>query len=396
MAEQSLQVAAADDGPQPVAIIGGGPVGMALALALAARGFRAAIHDARPRGAALNDKRIIALSHGSRQILEWLGVWQAIATTPIKTIHVSQQGGFGRTRITAEEQGVPALGYVATAASLGAALDEALTAKCIEFRGNDRVERVDTSSASDHATLHSVSGSYVTPLVVYAEGAIDADASATVRDYGQQAVICTVTPDSPHGNIAYERFTPQGPLALLPCGSEFAVVYTCPADEAAALAALPDAKFLACLQNHCGKRLGFSAVTPRHVFPLGLRYRNSPVGERAVWLGNAAQTLHPVAGQGFNLALRDVWELARTLATAAAAGEPIDPGDAQLLARYAAARRIDRRGTIGFTDTLVRLFSNDIPLLRGARGIGLLALDLLPPLRGFVARRMMYGARAWP
>ena len=120
---QSPRGSTTDDGHQSVAIVGGGPVGMALALALAGRGIRAAIHDDRPRGAARHDKRIIALSHGSRQILEWLGVWQAIAATPIKTIHVSQQGGFGRTRITAEEQGVPALGYVATAASLSAALD---------------------------------------------------------------------------------------------------------------------------------------------------------------------------------------------------------------------------------------------------------------------------------
>lgn len=391
MSEQSITVATTDDGSQPVAIIGGGPVGMALALALAARGIRAAIHDARPRGAARHDKRVLALSHGSRQILEWLGVWQEIPATPIKAIHVSQQGGFGRTRITAEEQGVPALGHVATAASLGAALDDALTAQGIEFHGNDRIEHVDT--AADHVTLHGVSGSYAAPLIVYAEGAIVADAASTVRDYGQHAVICAVTPDSPHGNVAYERFTPQGPLALLPCGNEFAVVYTCPAAEAAALAALPDANFLACLQSHFGKRLEFSAVTARHAFALGLRYRNSPVGERAVWLGNAAQTLHPVAGQGFNLALRDVWELARTLP---ATGEFGDPGEASLLARYASSRRIDRHGTIGFTDTLVRLFSNDIPPMRAAGGIGLLALDMLPPLRGFVARRMMYGARAWP
>jgi 2-octaprenyl-6-methoxyphenol hydroxylase len=366
---------------------------MALALALAARGIRAAIHDARLRGAARHDKRVIALSHGSQKILEWLGVWQEIAATPIKTIHVSQQGGFGRTRITAEEQGVPALGYVATAASLGAALDDALTAQGIEFRGADRIEHVDTSSAADHVTLHGIGGSCTAALVVYAEGAIDADAAATVRDYGQHAVICTVTPGSAHGNVAYERFTPQGPLALLPCGSEFAVVYTCPTDEAATLAALSDENFLARLQDHFGKRLRFSAVTPRHVFPLVLRYRNSPVGERAVWLGNAAQTLHPVAGQGFNLALRDVWELARTLA---GSGEFGDPGEASLLANYTASRRVDRRGTIGFTDSLVRIFSNDIAPLRAARGIGLFVLDMLPPLRGFVARRMMYGARAWP
>ncbi|HQW20251.1 MAG TPA: FAD-dependent monooxygenase [Rhodocyclaceae bacterium] len=376
----------------PVAIVGGGPVGMTLGLALAAHGIRASIHDARPRGAARHDKRAIALSHGSRQILEWLGVWQQITATPIRVIHVSQQGGFGRTRITAEEQGVAALGYVATATSINTALDDALTARNIEFHGDNRVEHVETTA--QHVTLHCTSGTTTTPLVVYAEGAINADAAATVNDYGQHAVICTVTPDRQHGNIAFERFTPQGPLALLPCGNEFAVVYPCPADKAAFLVALPDEKFLGCLQNHFGKRLGFSAVTPRHVFPLSLRYRNSPVDVRSVWLGNAAQTLHPVAGQGFNLALRDVWELASTLADTD--NHAADPGGAALLARYAAARHLDRRSAIGFTDMLVRTFSNDTPPLRTVRGIGLCMLDILSPLRGFVARRMMYGARAWP
>ena len=193
----------------------------------------------------------------------------------------------------------------------------------------------------------------------------------------------------PHGNVAWERFTPQGPLALLPCGDEYAVVYTCAPVEAERLVALGDDGFLAVLQTHFGGRLQFTACTSRHVFPLGLRYRPSPVGPRSVWLGNAAQTLHPVAGQGFNLALRDIMQLARTLTDAA------DPGAATLLAHYAAARRLDRNGVIGFTDTVVRLFSNDTPLLREGRGLALLALDLVPPLRSFVARRMMYGARAW-
>ena len=388
-------VGTADDGLPKVAIVGGGPAGMALALALAHHGIAARIHDARPRGAARQDKRILALSHGSRQIFEWLGVWPQIAATKIDAIHVSQQGGFGRVRLTAQEQGVPALGHVVAAASVATALDDALTAAGIAVQGEDRVDGVDIDIAADSIRLRTATqpnGTEPARLVVYAEGAIENDetaASQTItRDYGQHAVICTVAPAEPHRNLAYERFTPQGPLALLPFGTEYAVVYTCPAERAATIAALPDEAFLAELQAHFGSRLRFSAATPRHVFPLGLRYRKTPVGPRSVWLGNAAQTLHPVAGQGFNLALRDIWELARTLADAT------DPGATELLARYASARRLDRRSTIGFTDGLVRLFSNDIPPLRAARGLGLCALDLLPPLRGFVARRMMYGARA--
>ena len=378
---------AAETEPLPIAIIGGGPAGMALALALAGHGSRGQIFEARARGAVREDPRILALSHGSRQILEWLGVWRRIAATPIAAIHVSQKGGFGRTRLTALEQGLPALGYVATAASVGAALDDALAVADIPYHDLARVERVVTGTESSQ--LFTASDERSAQLVIYAEGMMAADAGTVVRDYGQSAVICTVNTATPHGNVAYERFTTQGPLALLPSKEEMAVVYTCPAELAGALANLDDADFLARLQAHFGTRLKFTAASKRRMFPLQLRYRRSPVGQRSVWLGNAAQTLHPVAGQGFNLALRDVWELARNLPNAE------DPGDARHLTRYAAARSQDRNATIGFTDALIQLFGNDLPLFREARGLGLLALDLLPPLRAFVARRMIYGARAW-
>ena len=389
--ERSHPVGTSNDGNPSVAIVGGGPAGMALALALDKHGVATQIFDARPRGAARDDKRILALSHGSRQILEWLGVWPQIAATRINAIHVSQRGGLGRTRLMAGEEGVPALGYVAAVASVGAALDDALATTQIPFRAETRVGKVD--SLADEVRLHTDDGKTSVParLVVYAEGAIQPgdDAATVTRDYGQHAMICTATPAAPHRNLAYERFTAQGPLAILPFGAELAVVYTCPSAEAAALAALPDAEFLARLHEHFGGRLAFAAISPRHVFPLALRYRKFPVGPRTVWLGNAAQTLHPVAGQGFNLALRDTWELARTLADAA------DPGDPAVLDRYARARRLDRHCVIGFTDTLIRVFGSNDPLLRHARGLGLLALDLLPPARSFVARRMLFGARAW-
>jgi 2-octaprenyl-6-methoxyphenol hydroxylase len=205
-------------------------------------------------------------------------------------------------------------------------------------------------------------------------------------------VLCTASTREPHHHVAWERFTPDGPLALLPFGNEYAVVFTCVADEAVQLAALDDAAFLARLQAQFGTRLTFTATGPRASFPLGLRYREHIVAERQVWIGNAAQTLHPVAGQGFNLALRDIWDLARTLADPLYAG---DPGDPARLARYAQSRRLDRRGAIGFTDGLIRIFSNDFAPLAHARGAALLALDLFPPARSFVARRMMFGARAW-
>jgi 2-octaprenyl-6-methoxyphenol hydroxylase len=179
-------------------------------------------------------------------------------------------------------------------------------------------------------------------------------------------------------------------VALLPLGERYAVVLTCADEIVAAVKALDDEAFLALLQKRFGTRHRFIAVTPRVAYPLGLRYRPNPVGERQVWLGNAAQTLHPVAGQGFNLALRDIWELAQRV------GAATDPGAPDVLADYAQGRQADRRGAIGFTDLLIDGFASDFPPLRHARGAGLLALDLLPPLRAFVAKRMIYGARAWP
>ncbi len=356
----------------PVMIIGGGPAGMALALALFRNGVMSRIVDIRPRGAAQRDARILALSHGSRLILEALGVWQGIPHTPIKTIHVSHAGGLGRTRIGADEEGVPALGYVLSAGELATALDAAISRVGIDY--------ADATPAP--ATTDAL-------LTVHAEGRIDEGADLVERDYGQHAVICLAKGLAPHGDIAWERFTPEGPVALLPFADGHAVVLTCPAADSERIAALNDADFLTLFERRFGPRVKLAGVGPRQVYPLGLRMRRRVVSERAVWIGNAAQTLHPVAGQGFNLALRDIAELADTLKGAA------DPGDAMLLSRYARRRRLDRLATVEFTGGLVRLFSNDFGPLKHLRGAGLLALDLCPPARSFLARRMMFGARAW-
>jgi len=356
----------------PVLIIGGGPAGMAMALALQRQGITSRLVDVRPRGAAQADARILALAHGSRLSLEALGVWQGLPHTPITTIQISHQGGLGRTVMRASEEGVPALGYVVAAGALATALDSALEAAGIEYAAN-------TPAPTQGDAL----------LTVHAEGRIEAGEKIRTRDYGQHAVICTAQPVAAHHHTAWERFTPAGPVALLPCQDDYAVVLTCPAADSAHIAALSDTEFIALLQQRCGLRVALATVSPRRVYPLGLRLRHDPVGARKVWIGNAAQTLHPVAGQGFNLALRDIMELADTLTDAT------DPGDPAVLARYAARRRLDRLATAGFTDTLVRLFSNDWAPLRHLRGAGLLALDLLPPARSFLARRMMFGARGW-
>lgn len=373
-------------------IVGAGPVGMTLALALKDSGLDILLVDARARGAARHDPRVLALSHGSRLTLERLGVWAQLRATPIETIHISQQGRLGRSLLSAADYGLPAMGYVVAAGDLAAALDDALAAAGIPILDHSSVAGL--SAGADDVIVSLTGGNPLTArLVACAEGSIDGDDAPELveRDYAQHAVICVATPVEGHAHRAWERFTPQGPLAVLPCGHDCAIVHTADPAEADALMALDDDAYRARLQAHFGDRLHFAAVGPRARYPLKLRYRPNPVGQRTVWLGNAAQTLHPVAGQGYNLALRDVWALAQVLLRADG-----DPGAADTLARYADARRLDRQGTIRFTDGLVRLFSNAIPPLAHARGAGLFALDLLPPARHFVAKRMMFGARAWP
>jgi len=373
-----------------VIIVGGGPAGMALALALHRQGVAARIVDARARGAAAQDRRVLALSEGSRQMLALLGVWPRLHATAIDSIHVSQAGGFGRVLMQASEEDLPALGWVLDAGDLAAALDARLHELGLPFVAGQRIDTPPADAA----------------LTVWAEGVVS-EAAAERRDYGQQAVIAIAHAETPHRGRAWERFTPQGPVAALPYheAHSYAVVLTLPDERSASSwrdgksqpgrgGVLPDlgrdeAAFLAELQRRFGSRLRFTGCGERYVFPLGLRYRRRPVAERQVWIGNAAQTLHPVAGQGFNLALRDIWTLACTL------GEARDPGAAPTLNAYLRARQPDRYGAMGFTDFLVRSFSNDNALLRQARAAGLCALDLLPPLRSFLARRMIFGARGF-
>lgn len=377
----------------PVAIVGGGPVGLSLALLLHRSGLDCEVLDARPAGAVRDDRRVLALSHGSRQILERLGAWEPIDATPIMAIHVSQQSHLGRTLIRAEEAGVAALGYVCAAGRVGDALAKACATAGVKLRHGMHVTGSET--AIDHVLLHCTSeqgGVEVRArLAAWAEGAVGAGHGVVRRDYGQQAIVASVQTRQPPAGLAYERFSADGPVALLPEHGGYAAVWAVTEAASASLSALDDDGFLSRLDAIFSGRLEFTALGARAAFPLVLSYRETPVAERAVWLGNAAQTLHPVAGQGFNLALRDVSQLARHLQDG-----PADCGDADLLSRYAAARRLDRRGAIGFTDGLVRLFGLRDLLAGHARGAGLLALDLLPVARRFLAQRMIFGARAWP
>lgn len=375
-----------------VLIVGAGPVGVTLALALAKSPLRVLLLDRQADGAWRKDPRALALSHGSRQLLERLDAWNAPAGTAIRRIHVSQRGGFGSTQIDAADYAIPALGYVMRYRDLLAGLYAQLPPERLIAPAT--VTHIETTADAATVTIDA-SGKrqrVAARLVVHAEGTPSDDPGVAVRDYGQHAIVCEVTPAGAHESRAWERFTPDGPLALLPVDEGYAVVLTVAPDQAARILELSDDEFLATLNRQFGGRLDLVATGPRASFPLALRLRRRLTGERQVWLGNTAQTLHPVSGQGFNLGLRDAWELAETLLDTV----PGDPGKAAPLVAYALRRQPDRLGSAVFTDGIVRLFSNDIPPLKALRGLGLFALDLAPPLRHFVARRMIWGARAWP
>jgi len=371
-----------------ILIVGAGPVGMTLHLALAAGGQKSLLLDRRPRAAQQDDPRALALSHGARQLLEQIDAWPNRTATPIETIHVSQKDGFGRTLIQRSDYDLPALGYVVRYSDLAGALAARLPADALL----DAAEILAIEPADDHVTVSLRHAGQLrtirTKHLVHAEGTPGDDPAVKVSAYDQHAVIAEITPLPGHNRRAWERFTPDGPLALLPLGDAYSVVFTLPPAKADAVMAMDDAAFIAALQAQFGQRMVFAKPGPRSRFPLALRLRDTLVKGHEVWIGNTAQTLHPVSGQGFNLGIRDAWQLAEIILA--------DGIDGAALARYAASRRLDRQGSAFFTDQIVRAFSNDFAPLKLARGLGLLALDLCPPARHFVAKRMIWGARAWP
>ncbi|KFL51129.1 UbiH/UbiF/VisC/COQ6 family ubiquinone biosynthesis hydroxylase [Burkholderia pyrrocinia] len=381
-----------------LAIVGAGPVGLALAGWLARRSATQhasiALIDAREPAASMNDPRAIAVSHGSRVLLDTLA-WPADAT-PIEHIHVSQRGHFGRTLIDRDEHDLAALGYVVRYGSLVQALAGAVHGTRVDWLTSTTARAPQQDADGVTLTLDGPQGERTlrARIVINAEGGLfheqQADAGKHRRDYGQTALVGTVTVSAPRPNVAWERFTHEGPLALLPLGgprqADYALVWCCTPDEAARRAALPDDAFLRELGSAFGERMGrFVAIAGRASFPLGLNAAQTLVSGRVAIVGNAAQTLHPVAGQGLNLGLRD----AHTLVDALSA----QGFDATALATFNARRALDRRFTIGATDTLARLFTIDagpLPLLRGA---ALTALEFVPPLKKAIARQMMFGQR---
>ena len=378
-----------------IAIVGGGMVGASLAVAVAPLGLKVALIEAVAHDSASQpsfDERTTALSNGSCRILQTLGVWAQVQTqaVPIRKIHVSDQGRFGFARIDAAEQGLTAMGYVVPNRALGAALWPRVVAcphiqvhcpaQVLRIERGERTVALEIAAAGATARIDA-------RLVVAADGVHSAVRGAfgvdvQTRDYEQTAIITTVLPQRFHDHVAYERFSASGPLALLPLdGGRCALVLTLNRAAAEAAMAWSDGEFLAEVQRRFGFRLGrFLKVGRRVPYPLSLTRAERTSAERCVIIGNAAQSLHPVAGMGFNLGLRDVASLAELLAEHRR--EPsFDAGAAGLLAEYDAWRAADRAGVLAFTDGLVRLFANPSSVVARLRNIGLLAFDLLPPAK---------------
>ena len=381
-----------------IAIVGGGMVGASLAVGLAGSGRRVLLVESVPLSDAAQpsfDERTTALGNASRRIFEGLGAWAAIApqAQPIRAIHVSDAGRFAFARLSAQEQGVEAFGYVVANRCIGAGLWEHLTATPdLTLRVPARLGgieitpegvRLEVTSEPSGAREH-----FEARLVVAADGAHSqvraaAGISAALEDYQQLAVVASVATDREHEGWAYERFTPAGPLALLPLhDGRRALVWACEPQKAQELLALPERAYLAQLQSQFGWRAGrFLGAARSGSYPLRLTRAATPVGVRTVLVGNAAQALHPVAGQGFNLGLRDAAMLAEVIV-----GDSGDPGAPALLERFAAWRARDRSGVVRFTDGLVKLFGDQCPGVALLRDLGLLAFDLAPPAKRALAR----------
>ena len=378
-----------------VAVGGGGLVGAALALALAELELRVVLIEATAfdsRHQPSFDDRTTALSNGSRRAFEALGVWPLIErdATSIRRIHISDQGRFGFARLDARELGLEALGYVATNRTMGSALWQRLAQTSVRLIAPARIDGLELRDGVQHLryTLEGEqrAATVAAKLVVAADGAQSrlresAGIQAQSWDYEQIALISNVFPQRFHDHVAYERFTSAGPLALLPLSDgRMGLIWTFSKEHIDAAAECSDADFLTRLQDAFGFRLGrFTRVGARHRYPLALTRSDAYVSERLAIVGNAAQALHPIAGQGFNLGLRDAASLAEVLADAQieSAGA-FDPGDGLWLQRYRAWREADRTNIVRFTDGLVRVFTQPFGPVKLLRDLGMLAFDMMP------------------
>lgn len=394
-----------------IVVVGGGLAGASLACGLADSGLSIALVEAVAFDAPVDANmaaRTTAIAWGTRALFEDLELWPAMArdAAPIKHLHVSQKGHFGRVKVDAQDYDLPALGYVIPNVAMIAALRTRLDAldgvdviaparfEALDYAARD--ERVTITISREQGSGAPVSETLTARLLIGADGARSSvrealGIGARVDDYQQRALITVARPERTHEGCAFERFTPDGPLAILPrTRDSCAVVWTLPNEHAERLCTVESSEFEAELQNAFGQRLGALELDgPRGSYPLARVLCQRAVSKRAALIGNAGHSLHPAAAQGFNLAIRDALIFAAMLTERRADRPDMDPGDADLLAAWAEARRPDQQRVANFTDAIVRVFSNRVPGLGHVRGAGLAALSLLPAVRDDMARRSM-------
>ncbi|WP_018918369.1 2-octaprenyl-6-methoxyphenyl hydroxylase [Vreelandella zhanjiangensis] len=390
-----------------IVIVGGGLVGASLGCALAPLieryGWKVAIIEATPLNDAPLDEswqpsfdaRASAIAEGSAQRFRQLGVWEAMQaeSTPIRNIHISERGRLGATRLSAQELGVDALGHVIPNAWMGRVLHRHLRTLPVEWYCPAKVDKL-SPEANGHYLRLSDGSELRAALTVLADGGRSGlkeqlGISSRRNSYEQTALIAHVGISQPHQGVAYERFTQEGPMALLPLpGQAMELIWTHPSGQEQARMALPDREFLSQLQAAFGDRVGrFTRAGKRYSYPLSLVTAEEPVRPGLAVLGNAAHALHPVAGQGFNLALRGIMDLVEALEQGEQAKRSL--GDMATLLAFEQKRARDRSNVIRFSDGLVRLFGQSLPLLPHARAAGLIGLNLIGPLRRGLARRAM-------
>jgi 2-octaprenyl-6-methoxyphenol hydroxylase len=381
-------------------IAGGGPVGMCLALRLALAGVSVIVLEAKPQGAYYQDDRALALSQASKLMLEALNVWPHVAAiTPITSIHVSQKGSLGRSLLRAADHEMEALGYILSYGSLMQAIDQVIEAHRqhsasafdLQIHYAAQVTNIQPDNPAAHIQYQQENQSHQlsTPLAVIADGGRSLAEIPGIqrisKEYGHHALVTKVQAELAHQGVAYERFTREGPVALLPNGEhDFSLVWTGQSDYVQQLMTLSD---------HFGDRVGqFLQVQKRICFPLKLSYLDQVTAAHLAVIGNAAQTMHPVAGQGFNVGLRDAWQLAEAV-IATAQRQPAQIGSSDFLQAYQQGRQRDTQGGLKFTDFLVRGFSNDIIGLGAMRSLGLALFDVLSPVKSQLIEKMSFGSQ---
>jgi 2-octaprenyl-6-methoxyphenol hydroxylase len=400
-----------------VVIAGGGLVGGSFALMLQAMLGKTPLRILLVDSASLSvnnaeevgrifDARSTALSWGSRQIYEQADIWNDLApyVTAIKDIHVSDKGHMGATRLHSAEMDVDALGYVAENSALNKVISSGLCSNSwIDVCASSSVKEV--KPVPGGVSL-KIDRDKAEPCEIYSRLIVIADGGRSSiceklginikrKTYDQQALICNIAFEKPHAGCAFERFTDTGPMAVLPLPDlkgehRGALVWTLTEAEAPVIIALPDKEFLTAMQQRLGYRLGqITRAGERQLFPLSLNLAAEQIRPGIVLLGNVAHTLHPVAGQGLNLALRDARELADLIVTTAEAGQHTQLGSYSWLQQYEKRQHADQQQTVMFSDLTTRLFSNTNPLLALGRNIGLLGMELLPPARHWFARQAM-------